>query len=79
LGPEYSCLDPETVLFPDHLIPGAKDFIETVSDRIGIPANKWFGFDELALAVAFSHSVPDATLPLIHWKDAEWIPLFPRT
>ncbi|WP_147451332.1 phosphoribosyltransferase-like protein [Corallococcus llansteffanensis] len=78
LSDNYNALSSNSHLWPDHLRPTAYDFIENASRRAGIPLGKWKGFQDLGLAIAFEHSVPDATLPLFHWEGNGWIPLIPR-
>lgn len=55
--------------------------IRTASLRAGIPENgsgRWDGYEGLALAVAFDHSVPDATMPIFYWEENGWQPLIRR-
>lgn len=82
LNSQYSLTDSNSVLWPDELKSSAADVIFSVSRRAGIVnelGNYWNGFHKLALAVAFGHSIPDATLPLFFWNDNGWIPLIRRT
>lgn len=79
-APEYSALHPNSVMWPEHLRAGAHDFLRNVSERACIPdtdgnEDDWRGFHKLGLAVAFHHSVPDATLPLFTWNLNGWKPL----
>ena len=75
---EYSAIDPSSLLWPDALRPGARDFIDRVSAIAGVPAGARYGYADLALAVAFEHGVPDATLPILHWEGSGWTPLVKR-
>jgi len=79
LPKEYSAIDPNSILWPSHLVSGAARFLERVSVSAGIPADQWRGRHDLALAIAFSDSVPDATLPLFYWEQDGWQPLIRRT
>ena len=82
LDDRYSLIAPNSILWPDALKPGAVPFLFEASKRAGIVDNcdhGWRGFCNLALPLAFSHSVPDATLPLFFWKQNGWIPLISRT
>ena len=66
----YSLLSTDSVLWPDSLRDNAFDVLYTASRRAGIVDNYelgWKGFRDFALAIAFEHSVPDATLPLVFW------------
>jgi len=79
---EYSLVAPTSVLWPDRLRSTAPDVLYTASVRAGIVDNYeygWKGFHDLGLALAFEHSVPDATLPLIFWDQNDWRPLLRRT
>ncbi len=74
----YSVMATDSVIWPDRLLPSARAFVTKASRRAGIPDEEMQGFDRLALALAFEHSVPDATLPLFHWNDNGWKPLVHR-
>lgn len=79
LGPEYRATHPQSHVFPNPLRSLAADFIARASRRAGLPTNADLGFHRLALALAFEHSVPDATLPII-WADTPtWTPLMRRS
>jgi len=77
LTDRYSVFSPDSVVWPDHLRPSSTDFIRTACYRAGI-GTAWRGFRGLGLAVAFSHGVPDATLPLFHHECNNWKPLVRR-
>ena len=82
LDESYSLISPSSMLWPDSLKPSAYGFLEETSQRAGITAGlglNWSGFHELALAVAFEHGVPDATMPLYWWDQNGWAPLVSRT
>ncbi len=82
LDNRYSLLSDDSVLWPANLRENAADVLYDVSLRAGIVDNidyGWKGFHDLALAIAFEHSVPDATLPLIYWEKNGWRPLIRRT
>lgn len=69
-------------IWPPAMLPHGADFIRRASLRAGIPATgkeSWEGFHRLGLALAFAHSVPDATLPLFYWEKNGWNPLLRRT
>lgn len=69
---------PDSTLWPDNLKSNARDFLYHVSERAGIVDSYeygWEGFHKLGLALAFKHSVPDATLPLYFWEGEGWRPL----
>ncbi|MGH6896913.1 MAG: phosphoribosyltransferase-like protein [Acidobacteriota bacterium] len=84
LSERHSALHPKSLIWPAHLRVGARDSLSECSQRAGIPDNDggvddWRGFHKLALALAFSHGVPDATLPLFYWDHNGWQPLVRRT
>lgn len=79
LTPEYSATDVASIVFPEALRPSSLDFIHRASLKAGIPAHAELGFGRLALAIAFEHSVPDATLPIL-WADTPtWNSLLRRS
>ena len=77
----YSLVSPETILWPENLKDNSAEMLFEASRRAGIVDGYewgWKGFCDLALAIAFSHSVPDATLPLLFWERNGWHPLIRR-
>lgn len=76
LDDRYSTISTSSILWPENLKSGAEEFIQNASNRAGI--KNWKGFHNLALTVAFEHSVPDATLPLFYWNENGWKPLIER-
>jgi hypothetical protein len=83
LSSRYSAFSAESIFWPKDLQATATEFIRQASDRAGIPdnngrVNDWRGFRKLGLAIAFAHSVPDATLPLFYWEQRGWRPLVRR-
>ena len=82
LNDEYSLASPASIMWPANLKPEAPNFLFTASNRAGIVKElgpHWKGFRGLALPLAFSHGVPDGTLPLYYWERNGWIPLLSRT
>lgn len=82
IGDQYSLTHRDSILWPTALKEAGPDFVYRVSDRIGIvneAPHGWEGYHNLALGIAFWHSVPDATLPLFYWDRNGWIPLVRRT
>jgi hypothetical protein len=77
ISDEYGAFARESVLWPAELRASAAAFVERASSRAGIP--NWKGFHDLGLALAFEHSVPDATLPILYWRENGWKPLIART
>ena len=78
----YSLVSPDSILWPDSLKADAMEFMRSTSERATITSTcefGWKGFHDLALAIAFGHGVPDATLPLFYWESADWHPLIRRT
>jgi hypothetical protein len=84
LSSKHSALSTDSYIWPDHLKAGAVKFLESASERAGIPDNggleeDWRGFNKLGLTLAFEHSVPDATMPIFYWERNDWKPLIRRT
>ncbi len=82
LDASYSLTDAESILWPTALKATAATMLYDASVRAGIVTNYkygWQGFNDLALAIAFEHSVPDATMPIFFWDRDGWIPLIRRT
>lgn len=83
LSSEYSALVDDSIIWPAHLRKTAVDFLYQVSKRAGIPengdVNDWRGFHKLGLAIAFAHSVPDATMPIFYWEKNGWKPLIKKS
>jgi len=80
----YSALAVDSIIWPPNLLSDATNFIFEASKRAGIPDNNgcvddWRGYNKLGLAIAFAHSVPDATLPIFYWNKNGWKPLIQRT
>lgn len=84
LDPLLSPLHPSTLVFPDDLRRQGHDMIERISNQIGVPSDSeynihyWRGYRNLACSLAFSHGMPDATLPIFHWEKNGWNPLMRR-
>ena len=75
----YSTVHDESVVFPEPLRPGAREFVSRTSAQASIDPAKALGWHDLALAIAFEHSVPDATLPIL-WADTPtWNSLLRRS
>ena len=84
LPDNYGALAPDSIVWPSRLRSTAEEFIRSASERAGIPdtggamPDDWRGFASLGLTIAFEDSVPDATLPIIHWGQNNWHPLMRR-
>lgn len=79
LAENYSAVHPESVVFPDALRSDAREFVARASAQASIDPKKELGWHDLALATAFEHSVPDATLPIL-WADTPtWNSLLRRS
>jgi hypothetical protein len=78
LLPQASPLSPNSVVWPHHLKTTGPNMILNASKRAGIPVADVGGFYELGLAVAFSFTIPDATLPIFRWDKNNWTPLMER-
>ena len=75
LAERYSAASPDSILVPQELVPDLHQFIVDSSLRAGIPRTRAFGYQGLGLALAFEHSVPDATLPIFWTESPGWVPL----
>ena len=83
LPDQNSAIHPESVVWPDQLRASGEQFVESASHRAGIPDHNggvgdWRGYRKLGLTLAFSHSTPDATLPLFYFEENNWRPLIRR-
>lgn len=84
LPDQYSAIHPDSIVWPNQLRASGASFVERASLRAGIPDDldnlgDWRGHHQLGLTLGFSHSVPDATLPLFYWEHNGWQPLLRRT
>lgn len=79
LSSRYSVTDPRSVVMPAALRSQVAQVVRAASARAGVDPRVAFGYRDLALALAFSHSVPDATLPLFWQESDSWKALVPRT
>lgn len=68
-----------SVIWPHHLRATGPAFIFDVSKRAGIPESQYKGYHGLGLALAFSFTIPDASLPIFYWNNEGWSPLMERS
>lgn len=83
LPPENNAVSAASNVWPKRMAATGPQFIKDVSNRAGIPdlngkVGDWRGFNKLGLCLAFSHSTPDATLPIFYWEANGWNPLVRR-
>lgn len=78
LPSDYGAAHPETVLFPAEMRAEAVDVIRQASERAGVHRDDCLGYHDLGLALAFEHSVPDASLPIFWTSTANWTALMRR-
>lgn len=78
LSARYSVTDPRSVVVPPELRSQVEQVVRTASARAGITDAWALGYGNLALTLAFSHSVPDATLPIFWHESDSWKALVPR-
>lgn len=76
LDETYSALSEKSFIWPDELKAGSEGFLFSASKRAGIV--NWKGYNDLALTISISNSMPDATLPLFYWNKNGWKPLMNR-
>jgi hypothetical protein len=79
----HSLADPASALWPHQIRLAGLSFIERISRDLGYydddgGEDDWRGFHKLGLGIAFSHSVPDANLPLFFAETEGWKPLVRR-
>ena len=83
LSQRYSVFHSESLVWPEDMVASGPAFVRRASQRAGIPADgsrhDLHGVDRLGLCLAFHHSVPDATIPLLHWDQNGWWPLVRRS
>ena len=79
LGPEYSAKNSRTVLVPEELRTDLTRVITKYSPKCGFSGKDAFGHNELALNIAFEHSFPDLSLPLLWSESSDWKPLRKRS
>jgi hypothetical protein len=78
LGAEYRVVGKDSMFWPPKLLDSAWQFVLTASKRAGISEHDALGHNALGMAIAFEHSVPDATIPIIYHKTDTWCPLLRR-
>jgi len=84
LSARYSAVAPDSLIWPPGDINDGISFLREVGKRTGMPdtngdaEDDWQGLTKLGLTLAFSHSVPDATLPIFYWEQSGWKPLIRR-
>jgi len=82
---ELSAVHPASIAWPPSERVNGKRAIRLASERAGFPdtggqhVEDWQGFATQGLAMAFAHSVPDATLPIFHAQRDDWFPLVRRS
>ncbi|WP_131822606.1 phosphoribosyltransferase-like protein [Mycobacteroides chelonae] len=73
----YCATDSNTIVFPEELRAEASQFVDEASENAGI--DKWrYGFHELALSLAFEHSIPDACVAILWSEEGGWVPLMAK-
>lgn len=80
IGNEYSVFSLNSLCWDGEEQQHGVEMIRKVSERAGISmtdgdVDSWNGFHKLGLALAFSHSIPDATLPIFTHDQNGWKPL----
>ncbi|SDQ29846.1 hypothetical protein SAMN05428982_0522 [Pseudoxanthomonas sp. CF385] len=68
----------DSLFWPPGMRDSGIEFIRAASARAGIPDSECFGYKGQALALAFEHGVPDATLPIFWHESENWQPLIRR-
>jgi hypothetical protein len=77
LSSRYSALDQHSVIIPADLRADIPQVIADASARGQIPRQVWFGWNDLALALAFSHTRTDGSLGLFWHGTDTWKALIP--
>jgi len=78
LGPEYSANSATSSIWQSAPHDDAVAFVEKYTVRAGFPVSEAWGYGDLALAFAFEHGTPDATLPILYSERGSWRPLVRR-
>ena len=65
----------ETSLVPPNMVGEIDDFLARYAAHAGYPVEQRFGYNDLGLALAFEHSIPDNTLPIFWSENENWKPL----
>ena len=81
LDNRFKLTSDECLLYPAGVAGDVRSLVASASDRAGIVKTStipWDGYGNLGLGLAFSHGVPDATLPLFYWDANGWTPLVVR-
>jgi hypothetical protein len=77
IGEESKAFSPKSDLWSDEdEFARAKTLVSNLGRQIYRDAP--LGYGNLGLLVAFSHTVPNNTLPILHGAAAQWKPLLPR-
>lgn len=84
LSERHSALHPSSPIWHGFDAGKAVELIRRISLRAGYGAedgsqSDWRGFHGLALTLAFSHGIPDASLPLFFSTRRNWKPLIARS
>lgn len=80
----HNVLAADSILWPIEMKESGPEFVREASERAKIPdqlgkRSDWRGFHQLGLAIAFSHGIPDSTLPIFWWSEHGWKPLMRRS
>lgn len=76
---EYSATNENTVLVPEELRGDLLAVISKYADRINKTPEEALGHGRLALNIAFEHSFPDLSLPMLWAESEDWKPLRRRS
>lgn len=79
IGPEYSARHEQTALVPEGLRTDLNRIILKYAPRLGLREDEAFGHNDLGLNLAFEHSFPDLSLPMLWDESANWKPLRRRS
>lgn len=75
----HSVVAPDSRVWPSELRADVDDFVLRASRKAKIADDGRLGFHDLGLALAFEHTIPDASLPLFYSPDPAWHPLMRRS
>lgn len=79
LDSSYSLIHPDCRMLSELQKKNIREDLARISQRAEFNEYPPFGFNNLALGIAFESSVPDATLPHFHEETKNWKPLFKRS
>jgi hypothetical protein len=72
---DYNIGSPQTSLVPEPMIADLDGFLRRYTIKAGHHPDEALGYGDCGLLLAFEHSTPDNTIPLVWSTDNQWTPL----